>query len=175
VQLENIAGEVTVKGEYSGTLEFQTLARSLHFQSEKSDFRVEGVPGTIKMDSSDLTLRNVIGPVHFSTTSRDIDATDITNGLELSLRRGDINVTQTKSPLPKMDLHTDSGNLTVAIPEKAGFDLDGKTGRGEASNDFGDPLKAEQDGRSSTIRGKQGTGPEIRISTDRGELTVKKS
>jgi len=175
VQLENIAGEVTVNGEFSGTLEFQALAKPLHFQSQRSDFHVEGVPGTITLDLGDLKMNNVTGPVRFQTSTRDIEATDISNGLEISVEHGDIQVTETKMPLPKMDIHSHNGDVTLAMPEKAGFDLDGKTGQGEVSNDFGDPLKTEQSGRAATIKGKQGSGPDIKVGTDRGTLTVKKS
>jgi len=125
VQLENIADEVTIKGEYTGTLEFQRLSKTMRFQSQATDFRVEAVPGSITMDSGDLKLNNLTGPVRFSTSSRDIDATDISNGLELKIKHGDINVTQTKTPLSKMELQTGSGDVTLAIPEKAGFDIDG--------------------------------------------------
>lgn len=175
VQLENIAGEVTVKGEYSGTLEFKALTKSLHFQSEKSDFHVEGVPGTISLDLSELKMADVTGPVHFSTSTRDITATDVTNGLEIAVQHGDIQVTQTKAPLPKLDIHSHNGDVTLSIPEKSIFELDGRTGQGEVTNDFGDALKSEQNGRAATIKGKQGSGPEIRLDTDRGAVTVKKS
>jgi len=175
VQLENIADEVTIKGEYTGTLEFQRLSKTMRFQSQATDFRVEAVPGSITMDSGDLKLNNLTGPVRFSTSSRDIDATDISNGLELKIKHGDINVTQTKTPLSKMELQTGSGDVTLAIPEKAGFDIDGKTGHGEVSNDFGEPLQTDTQGRAATIKGKQGTGPEIKVGTDRGTLTIKKS
>ena len=175
VQLENIAGEVTVNGEFSGTLEFHALAKPLHFQSKISDFHVEAVPGNITLDLSDLKMNNVTGPVRFKTSTRDIVATDITNGLELSVEHGDIEVTQTKMPLPKLDLHSHNGDVTLAIPEKAAFDLSGKTVQGDVNNDFGDPLKTEQSGRSGSVTGKQGSGPELRLGTDRGTLTVKKS
>jgi DUF4097 and DUF4098 domain-containing protein YvlB len=175
VQLENIGDEVTIKGEYTGDLEFQRLAKPMRFQSKHTDFRVEAVPGDIKMDSGDLTLTNLIGPVRFTTSSRDVHATDVSGGLELSVEHGDIEVTQTKTPLAKMEIHSGSGDVTLAIPEKAGFDIDGKTGHGEVSNDFGDPLKTEQEGRAATIKGKQGSGPEIKVTTDRGGVTIKKS
>jgi DUF4097 and DUF4098 domain-containing protein YvlB len=175
VQIENVQGEVTVDGEYSGTLEFHALAKPFHMHSHRSDFRMEAVPGSVTLDLGDLKMTNVTGPVRFQTDSRDVEVTDVTEGLEISLGRGDIDVTQTKTPLPRMDLHSNHGDVTLAIPEKAAFDLDGNTGRGDVNNEFGDPLKTEQSGHSATIKGKQGAGPEIKVGTDRGTLTVKKN
>jgi DUF4097 and DUF4098 domain-containing protein YvlB len=175
VQIENVGGQVTVHGEYLGTLEFHALAKQLHFTSESSDFRVEAVPGNITLDSGDLKMTDVTGPVRFKTGTRDIETMDVTNGMEISIQRGDIEVTQTKTPLPKLDVHTHSGDVTLAIPENSEFDLDGKTGRGDATNDFGEPLKMSEEGRAATIQGKKGNGPEIKVGTDRGSLTIKKS
>jgi DUF4097 and DUF4098 domain-containing protein YvlB len=176
VQIENVADEVTVHGEYGGTLEFHALAKSLHFISERSDFHAEAVPGNVTFDSGDMKMSNVVGPVRFKTGTRDITVMDVTNGLEIAVQRGDIDMTQTKLPLPKMDVHTHSGNVTLAIPEQSAFDLDGRTAHGDATNDFGDPLKADDQGHAATIRGKQGAaGPDIQIGTDRGNVTVRKS
>jgi DUF4097 and DUF4098 domain-containing protein YvlB len=174
IQLENVQGQVTINGEYSGTLEFHALAKSLHFQSKSTDFRLEGVPGNITLDLGELKMTNVTGPVRFQTGTRDIQATDVSGGLEISVQRGDVQVTESKM-LPKLEIHSHNGDVTLAIPEKAGFELEGTTRQGEVSNDFGDPLKSEQDGRAASIKGKQGNGPQINIGTDRGTLTVKKS
>jgi DUF4097 and DUF4098 domain-containing protein YvlB len=175
VQIENVQGPVSVEGEYSGTLEFHALAKEMHLHSSRSEFRVEAIPGNVTLDLGDLKMKDVTGPVRFTTGTRDVDATDVTNGLEISLNRGDIQVTETKLALPKLDVHTHNGEVTLSIPEKAAFDLDGTTARGEVNNDFGDFLKTTQEGRAASIRGKQGNGPELKVGTDRGTLTVKKN
>lgn len=175
VEIENIAGETSVQGEYGGTMEFRNLAKSLHFVSKASDLRLEGVPGSIKLDGGDLTMTNVAGPVRFRGTRKDVDITDLTGGLSLSVEHGDVQVTQTKAPLPKMEVHSGNGEITLSLPEKAGFDLTAHTTRGEATNDFGDALRTEVSGRMGTISGRQGSGPEIKADTDRGAVTVKKN
>jgi DUF4097 and DUF4098 domain-containing protein YvlB len=174
LQLEDVAGQVTINGEFSGTLEFRGLAKAIHFESSHSDFRAEQVPGSITMDLGNLKMDNVVGPVKFRTGNRDIDATDITNSIELNVDRGDIEITESKAPLPKMDVHTRNGNITLTVPDKAGFDLDATTGAGEGNNEFGEPLSNHSDGRSAYIKGKVGSGPALVLATDRGNLAVKK-
>lgn len=174
IQLENIAGEVTINGDYSGTLEFHALAKPLRFESSRTEFHVEAVPGTITMDLGQLKLNNVSGPVRFSTGTRDIEANDITGALDLTVDRGDINVTASKSPLPKIDLHSHNGDIVLTMPEKAAFHLKGSTSQGEVENDFGGPLQTQSSGRTATIQGQTASGPEITLTTDRGTVSVKK-
>ncbi len=174
VQLEDIAGQVTINGEFSGTLEFRALAKPMHFESQRSDFRVEQIPGSVTIDLGEVKINNVVGPVKFRTGSRDVEAVDVTNSLELNVDRGDIQVTASKSPVPKMDVHSRNGDITLTLPDKAGFDLDGKAGTGEVNNEFGEPLENRSDGRTATVKGHVGSGPQLAIVTDRGNLTIKK-
>ena len=51
-------------------------------------------------------LQNVVGPVRFQTGSRDIQAT------------------QTKTQLPKMEIRSRNDDITLTVPEKGGFELD---------------------------------------------------
>jgi len=175
VQIEDIQGQVTINGEYSGTLEFRALAKQFHFTSSRSDFRAEQVPGNITLDLGELKMSNIVGPVRFQSGSRDIQVSDVSNSLELTLDRGDIQITQTKTPLPKMEIRSRNGDLTLTVPEKASFELDGRTGQGEVQNDFGSAFETRTEGRSSTIRGRIGTGPQISLSTDRGTVSVRKN
>jgi DUF4097 and DUF4098 domain-containing protein YvlB len=175
IQLENIAGIVTINGEYSGTLEFRALAKPLRFQSSRTEFHAEAVPGSITMDLGDLKMSNVAGPVRFQTSwGRDIEATDITNALDLSVDRGDVEVTATKGPLPKIDIRTRTGDIVLTLPDRAPFELRASTSQGEVENEYGAPLRTETSGRSGSITGQTGTGPEIIAVTDRGTVSVKK-
>jgi DUF4097 and DUF4098 domain-containing protein YvlB len=122
--------------------------------------------------------------VHFQTGSRDIVASDVTGELDLSVDRGDIQVTQGKTPLPKMDIHSRNGNITLSIPEKSAFELEGKASQGEVQNEYGSTLETgiEQGSRhhrSTMIKGVgtiSGTDtPRILLTTDRGTITVEKN
>lgn len=179
VQLENLAGPVTINGEYSGTLEFRNFAQSMHFRSARTDFRVESIPGSIRMDLGNMKLENVAGPVHFETGTRDIVASDVTGELDLSVDRGDIQVVEDKTPLPKMDIHSRNGNITLSVPEKSAFELEGRAAQGEAQNEYGPTLETSNEHRSSAIKGA-GTvsgadAPQIMLTTQRGTITVEKN
>jgi len=175
VQIDNVQGQVTVNGEFGGTLEFRAIAKPVRFKSERSDLVAEAVPGDMTVDLGEVKMNNVIGPVRFKTGTRDLHVTDVTNSLELDINRGDIEIAQSKTPLPKLDIHSHNGDITLALPEKASFDLDGTARQGDINNDYGDALTATVEGKGGTLKGKIGNGPEIKLSTDRGALTVKKN
>jgi DUF4097 and DUF4098 domain-containing protein YvlB len=175
LQLDNVAGPVTIRGEYSGTLDFRALAKSFQFNSARTEFHAEAVPGSITLDLGDLKMSNVTGPVRFQTGSRDIEATDITESIDLVVNRGDLAITTNHGPLPRIEARTGNGDITLNVPEKAGFHLSGSTARGDVDNSYGSPLEAETSGHSASIRGQTGNGPQITLTSQRGTITVKKS
>lgn len=174
LQLEQIAGPVTINGDYGGTLEFHALEKPMHFTSSRTQFQLEAVPGTVTMDLGNLRLDNAAGPVRFKTGVRDVEATDVADALDLNVDRGDIRVTINKMPVPKIDVHTHNGDISLALPEKAEFQLDGTASQGEVDNEFGGGLHNESNGHTSTIRGRVGNGPSVNVGTDRGSISIRK-
>ena len=83
VELENIAGQVTISGSYSGTLAFKNLAKPLHFESQNTDLKVEALPGELSIDLGGVNARNVIGPMRVVTNTRDVKIEDFSNALDL--------------------------------------------------------------------------------------------
>jgi len=128
------------------------------------------------MALGDFTASNLVGPVHLSGRSRDVTIGDFTNDLEVVIAdRGDINLRPGILPLPKIDVQTRSGNITLSLPGAAKFDLTATTVHGDVTNDFGSPLKAQNDGRGATLRGSTGGGPSISLRSERGPITVRRS
>ena len=106
---------------------------------------------------------------------RDIQVANVTEGLDLMVDRGDIHVTANKSPVPKMDVHTRNGDVTLALPEKAEFQLDGSTSQGDVDNEYGGALQTQSNGHAASVRGRVGNGPLVTVGTDRGMVSVKRS
>jgi DUF4097 and DUF4098 domain-containing protein YvlB len=175
VELQGVEGPVTITGTYNGVLQFRNLAKPLRFHGQQTELNIEKLPGQVRMALGDLTASNLVGPVHLSTRSRDVQLSDFTNSLEVSLERGDIELRPGKLPLAKMDVHTRSGDIELSLPPGAKFDLTASTGRGDVTNDFGPPLKVETDHRGATLRGSMGGGPTVNLQTERGQLIVRKA
>jgi DUF4097 and DUF4098 domain-containing protein YvlB len=176
VELENIAGQVTINGAFMGSLEFKNLAKPLRFEGARNtELRVEAVPGSISMDLGELTAKSVVGPVRLVSQSRDIRMEDFTESLDLETQRGDIELRPGRVPLPKIEAHAGVGRIDLILPDaKMNFQLQATAERGEAINDFGPPIERETNGRTATLKGSVGDGPTIRITADRGSVSVRK-
>lgn len=175
IEMQNVTGQVTVHGAYVGSVEFKNLAKPLQFEGARNtELRVAAVPGSINMDLGGFTAFNVVGPVRLVTRSRDIRLEGFTNSLNLDTQRGDIQLQPGRVPLPAIEVHSAIGRIDLVLPEKAGFQLEATAERGDATNDFGPALHKNVDGRTATLKGTVGTGPMIRITADRGSVSVRK-
>jgi DUF4097 and DUF4098 domain-containing protein YvlB len=177
IELENITGQVNINGAYSGSLEFKNLTKPLHFESPNTDLRVAALPGKISMDLGELSGNDLVGPVHLVTKSKDVKFEDFSNVMEIETERGDIELHPNRVPLAKIEARSRSGQISLALPEKAAFQLLATTDHGEAVNEFGAPIQVEKEGegRSASLKGTVGQGPSIHLVTDRGTVTVRKA
>jgi DUF4097 and DUF4098 domain-containing protein YvlB len=177
VDLENIAGQVTINGSFSGETMVRNIAKPVRFESSVTTFRAEGIPGEVIITLGQLTGENLVGPVVVENrSSKDVKLSDVSNAVSVSLDRGDIDLRLTKTPLAKLDLRSRSGAVDLALPERAGFQLEAETERGEIVNDFSEKLKdIPVDGRGAKLAGTTGPGPEVRVSTNRGTIQLRKS
>jgi DUF4097 and DUF4098 domain-containing protein YvlB len=175
IELENIAGEVRIRGSYGGTLQFQNLAKPLVYESRQTELRFAALPGRITMDLSQLNGSRVVGPFRLVTKSRDVQLEDVSNAVNIDTERGDIEIRTLRTPVARIEARSKTGNIEVALPAKATFQLDATTERGEARNDFGPPIQITQDGLAAAMKGAVGDGPLVKLSTERGSVSIRKS
>jgi DUF4097 and DUF4098 domain-containing protein YvlB len=173
VDLDNIEGQVSVAGSYGGELNFRNLAKPLRFEGVHTEMRVEKTPGTIRIALGTITAENVQGPIRLTSKVQDIKLREFTQNVEVNVDRGDIELRPASLQTGRIDARTANGNVDLVLPNGAKFDLTATTRRGEISNDFGQPLRVEQEGRGATLRGSNG-GPQITLNSDRGEISVRR-
>ena len=178
VLLENVENTAMVQGEYTGTIEFRKIARTTRFQSSRTDMTFEKVPGLVKLEGGRLTANDIVGPVRIDSRSKDVRLTDFSNSLDVNVDRGDLELRPGRVPLGAISARTRGGDIEIALPEQAKFELQAKTDRGEVSNDWGSPLQLsdnDQERRGGRISGAVGGGgPKVVLETHRGSLTVRK-
>lgn len=175
VELENIAGQVTINGSYKGTLIFKNLAKPLRYEGTRNtELSVQAVPGRISMDLGAFTASNVVGPLKLITGSRDVKVEEFTQTLEIETERGDIELNPMHMPLAAIEARSAYGRIDLALPEKAAFQLDATAERGDAVNDFGTQIHKDVEGRTETLKGKAGDGPMIHLTANHGSVSVRK-
>jgi len=174
VELQNIGGLVTVNGTYVGEIQLTNLAQPLRWEDPMNSMQFEKLPGQVRVSRGEFTGTNVVGPIRLKARSSDVQLSDFTQSLDLTLDRGDIELKPGKN-VPKMDVHARSGDIELALPPGAKFDLRASTEHGEASNDYGEPLREDESNHRATVLGNTGGGPELRLETGRGSVTVRKA
>jgi DUF4097 and DUF4098 domain-containing protein YvlB len=175
IDLQNIEGPVIITGAYSGEIQFQNLSKPLRFNGERTDLNIEKLPGQLRMALNDLTASNLVGPIHLSGRSRDVTISDFTNELDVVIDRGDINLHPGILPLARMDVQTRSGDITLSLPLAAKFDLTATTAHGDAENEFGSPIRSQNEGRGASLRGTAPGGPAVNLRTASGKVEVRKA
>jgi hypothetical protein len=153
----------------------RNLAKPSRFNGAHIDLQFEKLPGQLHMGLGDFRADNIGGPIHLNSKARDVVITDFTQSLALTLDRGDIELKPGNTgPLPKMDVRTRSGDIDLALPDNAKFELKMVADHGEAHNEYGTPLVVEEQERGASIAGSVGTGPELHLQSERGTITVRK-
>jgi serine/threonine protein kinase len=175
LQLQDISGAVTVNGTFTGEMNFRHVERPVHYTGSAVKFDFEQAPGEINYRPGQLTGSNIVGPIHVTAKSTNLQLTGFTKQLEARLvGTGDVVLRPGGPTPPAMEVETESGNIDLALPPAAQFDLKAMTEGGRAVNDYGPPLQVGDDGHIAAITGTQG-GPQLRLTTHHGQVTVRKA
>ncbi|HEX6545549.1 MAG TPA: DUF4097 family beta strand repeat-containing protein [Bryobacteraceae bacterium] len=174
VELDKIAGQVTIDGSYSGTLTFRQIDRPLHLDNFGTTVSVQKINGELTMDRGSFSAQGIIGPSQVRTHATDVEVAGFTNALEVSVDKGDVSLRPAPGTLSPMSVHTSSGNIDLALPGTAAFELTASTDRGDIENEFGSSLKLESAGKGARLVGAVGSGPALNLTTDRGTIAIRK-
>jgi DUF4097 and DUF4098 domain-containing protein YvlB len=175
LDLENIDGTVTINGGYTGNIQYQNLTKPVHFTGPQTEFSAEAIPGTVRAPLGTFNASGLTGPVRLQTHNRDVQMSGVTNSVQIQiLDRGDVELRPESLPLARINVQTRSGNITLALPKDAKFDLTASAARGEVSNEFGTPLSAEEFRRGGTIKGSNG-GAVVDLRTELGSITIRQA
>ncbi|MCS7312699.1 MAG: DUF4097 domain-containing protein [Acidobacteria bacterium] len=156
VEVRDVDGPVWVH-TLSGDVEVQTVQSAVEVRTGSGDVRVEEVRGdvevragsgdvrlgstigrvTVRLGSGDLTADRVQGPVEASTGSGDIALTRVVGDVQVRAGSGDIRVRTYQTPTDRTwELATGSGEIEVALPETARFEVNARTRAGRVTVEF---------------------------------------
>ena len=86
VELENIAGQVTVGGDYTGIrFPLRALAKPVRLESMRTQFDARQVTGYVRLDRGSLDAKDLVGPVKLTTRATDVTLAGFSEGLDLDV------------------------------------------------------------------------------------------
>ncbi|HSW49003.1 MAG TPA: DUF4097 family beta strand repeat-containing protein [Bryobacteraceae bacterium] len=174
VEVENVAGTVTINGYYSGDITCRNLAKPVVFQSGTTDLRIERLPGQFSLTLGDFTGTRLVGPVRLTARSKDVQIQDFQGEVSVSVERGDLTLDPARPPSARIDAATRSGNVELSLPADAGFEISATTRRGRIESEFPGAIQPTSAGAGASLKGTVGRGPAISLTTDRGEISLRK-
>lgn len=172
LELEKIAGQVTVGGNWSGDVQFRELAEPLRYEGSRTQMSVAGVPGEIRMVLGGFTAHRIVGPLNLRARSRDVRISEYTDTVEISVERGDVELRPGPGPLASVRVETRAGDILLEAPGKAAFELAAVATRGAIVNDYGPPFEVQSHDRGASMKGATGAGPNVRLTTGRGTIRL---
>jgi hypothetical protein len=136
------------------------------------------VPATAVLQSvetvnASVTVDAIRGPVHAETVNGSIDANDLFGDAHLETVNGAIHADFARlAQGQRLSFETVNGQITVRLPEKAGFSLESSVVNGQVDCDF--PLQLKQHSRRS-INGTVGDGgASVSAETVNGSISIAK-
>jgi len=174
ISVSNLRGALQLTGEYFGDIALSHIAKTVRFNSAKTDMELAKLDGDLAMESGDLHVTNFNGPSHIVTRSKDIHLEDVAGDIRIQNTNGDVEVDAHKVPLGNISVDNRKGDVKLVLPPNAGFRVDGRTSRGDISSDF-DELKVNSSEPESSISGTVGSGgAQVRVNTEHADIEIRK-
>jgi DUF4097 and DUF4098 domain-containing protein YvlB len=172
VTLSEIKGNVTLDGEFFGDTHLEQVGSAVHFHSSRTDIALARLQGDMTMDSGDLNLTQPVGPIRIVTRSKDMDISQLTGDAHIENNNGDVNIT-TGVPLGNLQIVNRTGDISLTLPENAGFSISASNADGDLHTDF--PLAMTSSDEKKSAQGQVGKGgPSIELSTNHGDVQIRK-
>ncbi|HEU5409463.1 MAG TPA: DUF4097 family beta strand repeat-containing protein [Candidatus Acidoferrales bacterium] len=177
VDLSNVTGDATIDGDFYGPIRARNIGKTTRFTSSVSNLTLGKLSGEMELDSGDLSVTDSTGSFTLTTANKDVTLEDIKGRIDLTDRRGDINVRFAQTPRDDVRIADEAGNIDITLPARASFTISAISRNGEIQNDFeNSALKSSTSGRTTILQGSYGNGgPRITLSTTYGTISIHKA
>jgi DUF4097 and DUF4098 domain-containing protein YvlB len=170
--LADVAGQVTMDGQFFGPTHLEHILGSSHFHTSRTDMQMARLDGQVDINNSGISADQMLGPVVLRTSYRNISLDRISGEIDVTNRDGSVDLSAAPA-MGNISIEDRNGAVNVTVPPKAAFTVDAKTSNGDFNTDF--PLSASGSEQSKTLTGTVGKGgPLLRIVTTNGDLSIHK-
>ncbi|HKV27656.1 MAG TPA: DUF4097 family beta strand repeat-containing protein [Candidatus Acidoferrales bacterium] len=177
INLSGITGDATLEGDFFGPIRASNISKTTRYTSSRTNLTLAHLAGQLEMDSSDLSISDVSGSVQLSTANKDVTLEGVVGRIDLTDKRGDIQVTFAHPPHDDVRIANESASIDVTLPGTSNFGISAVSRNGDIQNDFESAgLKSSNSGDTTVVQGTYGArGPRITLSTTYGTISIHKS
>lgn len=177
IRVREVKGGAHVEGSYYGPIEFAAIGGAVEYDSSRTNFRTERLPGQLTMEGGELTLRGAPAEVNLTTRDYEVSVEDAGGTLRLENRNGGVAIRFAKAPSQPIEVSNRSGGIELTLPAATGFTLTASARNGDIESDFtGGTLELKEEHGDSTLEGAYGNGRvPIQLSTSHGTITLRRT
>jgi DUF4097 and DUF4098 domain-containing protein YvlB len=174
INVSDIGGSLRLEGEFIDSIRLAKVAKNVSFRSARTDMEFAGLEGDLNLDRGDLEANALAGPLRLVTRSKDIRIEGISGDVRVENSRGSVELRVGKLPLGNVSINNRDADVTVTVPEQAGFKLEARTRNGEISSDF-NQVNVGGSEDSPTASGTVGNGNgHVQIFNEHGSIEIRK-
>ena len=174
INIADIDGPVTMGGDFFGSTHLEHIRGNVRFHTSRTDFQLARLDGEVKIGSKDLSAEQAVGPLTLTTRSRNITLDRIAGDVAVTNSNGSVDLSSAP-PLANVNIQNRNGDVTLTVPEQAGFTVQADSSNGDIENDFGLPIQGNDTRKNFSGTVGKGTGT-IRITTtNSGDIKLKKA
>jgi len=173
--IADIGGQVELRGDFFGSMNVSRVPKAVRFQSSRTDLEIAKLDGDMTMETGDLRVSALSGPVTLRSRSKDIRFENFSGDLNLDDSNAEIDIRVTKLPVGNIDITNRNGQINLTLPDKAAVTVDATVRNGDIRSEFPD-VKVENMRDTNHASGKLGAGTaSIRLRTEHGDIDIRKS
>jgi DUF4097 and DUF4098 domain-containing protein YvlB len=170
--ISDVGGNVRLNGDFFGEISVAKVARSVSFKSSRSDIEMARLDGDMALESGDLRVRTVTGPVRILTRSKDIHLEDVAGDVRVENSNGEIELHSSR--LGTIEIENRRGAVELVLPPRAAFELEAVSRRGEISSEFEGVNINSQNGESRATGSVGKGGPKLQVNSMYGDVQIRK-
>jgi DUF4097 and DUF4098 domain-containing protein YvlB len=172
VEASDIAGDVQSQTG-SGDIELSNIKGHVQIATSSGDITLDAIHGDtrIRTGSGDIEMSHPGGALEADTGSGDITVKDASADLRLRTSSGDVKVDGNPGTSNYWDVHTNSGEVVLQVPQSASFRLYAHSSSGDI--DAAIPIVMEGTAAKHELRARIGDGKaRVEISTSSGSISL---
>jgi DUF4097 and DUF4098 domain-containing protein YvlB len=170
--IEDIKGFVSLNGEFMEGVKLARIGKGVRFKSSRTDMEMGKLDGDLDLDSGDLRVSDLTGPVRLTTRSKDIRLSGVSGDVRLQDENGAVEIEMKKMGSVQVDNR--KGDVQLFLPDNAGFQVEARARGGEINSDFSE-LKIENREDSGSVAGTvRGGGPKVVVNNEHGTIEFHK-
>src|SRR5215472_10169953 len=125
VTLTDVKGAAHLSGEFMESVKLSRIAKSVSFNSSRTDMQFTKLGGDLDLDSGDLRANDIAGPLRLTTRSKDIHLDGVTGDARVQDENSSVEL-QLRTP-GNVQVDNRNGDVEIGIPEKVGFKVDARS------------------------------------------------